>query len=424
MWMAPGDETIPYDFAWVAFALMYGLGNWSTGRAVAGLILCATGSGSILVARAANGVIPWQETSEIPLLALLMVLLVVHVRRRHVALAVVTVMADWEREQADDRERLTRLTSHELRTPLTIARGYLELLLRREDDAEKRRDMAVVEDELERLTRVTERLVRVIRLQGGGTEVESVDLDALVRQTTDRWAPMADRRWVVEADAGLHDGSGERMRACLDTLIENALRYTRDGDTVRLFASRDTDRIEVGVADSGVGMSAEQIALINGSADADADTDADADAPRDDLSQTGLGLGLVRGVVAARGGRLLAGAAPEGGAMVAMLFPLESPMGPLLTEAPAVEDLGSAPSETDVRRAARTFSAAHSLATAAARKSARQSARQSARTNRSDLARAYGVPVPDHSGLGRRTRRAVQESPSPLTRSGQSPRHP
>jgi hypothetical protein len=91
-------------------------------------------------------------------------------------------------------------------------------------------------------------------------------------------------------------------------------------------------------------------------------------------------------------------------------------MGPLLTEAPAMEDLGSAPSETDVRRAARTFSAAHSLATAAARKSARP--------NRSDLARAYGVSVPDHSGLGGRTRHAVQDSPSTLARSGLPPRHP
>ena len=178
------------------------------------------------------------------------------------------------------------------------------------------------------------------------------------------------------------------MRACLDTLIENALRYTRDGDTVRLFAFRDTDRIEVGVADSGVGLSAEQIALINGA--------ADADAPRDDLSQTGLGLGLVRGVVAARGGRLRAGAAPEGGAMVAMQFPVDSPMGPVLTEAPAMEGLVSAPSETDVRRAGRAFSAAHSLAAVAARKAARKAGRKAG--GRSRRLRATPAPVAPEAG--------------------------
>ena len=112
MWMGPGDETIPYHIAWAAFALLYGIGNWRISRAVTGLVVCALATGAVLAVRAATGIIAWQETAEIPLMSLLMVLLVVHVRRRQIALAVVTVMADWEREEAEDRERLTRLTSH------------------------------------------------------------------------------------------------------------------------------------------------------------------------------------------------------------------------------------------------------------------------------------------------------------------------
>lgn len=315
MWLWPGDETIPYHIAWASFALLYGLGEWRLVRAVAGLALCTVATGAVLVIRAAGGVIEWQETSEIPLMAILMVLAVWNIRRRQIALADAEVMAARERQQAADTERLTRLTSHELRTPLTIARGYVELILSRADDPEQRRDLAVVDDELDRLTRVTERLVRVIRLQGGG-EVERVDLDAVLRQIADRWAPVADRRWVVEADAGWYDGSAERMRASLDTLIENAIRYTADGDTVRLIGARESGLIIVGVADSGSGLSAEQIDLIN------ADGAADAQAPRDELSQTGLGLGLVRGVVAARGGRLVAGVASEGGAQLLLQIPL------------------------------------------------------------------------------------------------------
>jgi len=276
----------------------------------------------VLVVRAATGVLDWQETAEIPLMSLLMVLMVWHVRRRQVALATMTVMAERERAQAQDTERLTRLTSHEMRTPLTIASGYVELLASRADDPDQVRDLAVVADELSRLTRVTERLVRVIRLQGSG-EVETVDLDAMLRQTAERWAQVADRRWVVEAHAGEYEGLAERMRTSLDTLIENALRYTADGDTVRLTGSREAGTILVGVADSGSGLSREQIDVINGVGS------DDAEAPRDELSQTGLGLGLVRAVVAARGGRLLAGAAAEGGALVLMQIPAAAPMGQL-----------------------------------------------------------------------------------------------
>lgn len=331
MWFWPGEETIPYHVAWASFALLYGLGNWGLRRALSGLALCTLLTGAVLVTRAATGVIAISETAEIPLMSILMVLMIWHVRRRQIALAAVTTMAQREREQARDRERLTRLTSHEMRTPLTISRGYIELLLNREQEPDKRRDLEVVDDELDRLTRVTERLVRVIRLQGEA-EVRLLDLDAMLLQTVQRWSPVARRNWVVDARAGEHDGSAERMRASLDTLIENALRYTSDGDTIRLTGSRTAQQIELSVADSGAGLSDEQLAAIN-------DAAKGVEPPRDALSQTGLGLELVRGLVTAHGGRLLAGAAPEGGALLVMQIPVESPPATPLSEAVAPDDL-------------------------------------------------------------------------------------
>jgi len=326
MWVWPGEETIPYHVAWASFALAYGLGNWELRRAATGLTLYTFASGAVLVARAGTGVLEWQEASEIPLMAVLMVLVVWHVRRRQLALAAAGAMAERERAQAEDRERLTRLTSHELRTPLTIARGYLELLSAREQDPQQVRDLAVVDDELNRLTRVADRLVRVLRLQGD-TELERVDLDLVLTQTVERWAQVADRRWLVEARAGQYDGSAERMRASLDTLIENAVRYTLDGDTVRVSGRRGSGWIYLTVADSGPGLSVVLTAVINGEAE------GDLDILRDELSQTGLGLGLVRSVAAARGGRLLAGVSPEGGALLRLQIPVSSTMGPFLTGA-------------------------------------------------------------------------------------------
>lgn len=312
MWVWPGNETIPYHLAWAAFALLYALGNWPLRWAVVGLSLCAAATGAVLLLRAATGYIPWQETTEIPLMTLLVVLGVWHVRRRQLALRTVTAMAQREHREAADRERLTRLTSHEMRTPLTIARGYVELLLARVVDAGERHDLSVIDDELSRLTRATERLVRAIRFQGGA-DLGRVDVDELLRETVDRWGQVADRVWVVDTRAGAILGSGERLRACLDTLIENALRYTKDGDTVRLSGSRGARWVEIVVADSGPGLSADLRAAINGQ--------DEARAPRDELSQTGLGLGLVRDMVAARGGRVRAGVAPERGALVVMQLP-------------------------------------------------------------------------------------------------------
>lgn len=334
MWAWPGNETIPYHLAWAAFALLYALGNWRLRWAIIGMIFCAIATGALLLASAARGYIEWSEATEIPLMTLLVVLGVWHVRRRQVALRTVTAMAEREHEQAVDRERLTRLTSHEMRTPLTIARGYVELLLGRVVDPGQRHDLLVIDDELDRLTRATERLVRAIRFQGGA-DLSRVDIDALLRETAGRWAQVADRRWVVDARAGELVGSAERLRTSLDTLIENALRYTTDGGTVRLEGSRGAHWVQIAVGDSGPGFSAEQLAVINDGVDEQAQT------PRDELSQSGLGLGLVRGVVAALHGRLRADVSAEGGALLAMQFPLQS-----TTVAPPVR-----PGELSVRRA-------------------------------------------------------------------------
>jgi signal transduction histidine kinase len=344
MWASPGNETIPYHIAWVAFAVSYGEGPaWSVRSTVVGITVFATATGWILIDRAADGVIAWQETAEIPLMTLLVLLMVWHVRRRQVALAEVTTMAQAELVRGRDRDRLTRLTSHELRTPITIAQGYVELLIAK-SRARDRRDLLVVQDELSRLARGAERLLRVIRIQGTN-ELERVDVDRLVRDTGQRWSAVADRDWVFETRAGTWLCSSERLRSCLDTLIENALRYTTEVDTIRLFCVREDGSLRIGVADSGRGLSPDQLELMNSAPEPNGSRPGSdlLQASRDSLSQTGLGLGLVRSVAHARGGRVVAAGAPEGGALVCLVIPERMPKGlavqsPGLVTAPPAGD--------------------------------------------------------------------------------------
>lgn len=316
MWLSPGEETIPYHVAWIGVALAYGFDPWPPVRTFVAIAAYTVVTGGILVLRAATGVVAWEETAEIPLMAVLVLLSVWHVRRRQFALAELMKMAERDRLRAEQRERLSRLTSHEMRTPLTIAMGYLDLLLVRESEPGRRSDLEVVRDELGRLGRASERLLRMIRLQDRARR-EPVDLDAMFEQVTDRWSTVAERDWVVAASAGTYYVSAERIRACLDTLVENALRYTRAGDVIRLTTFRHNGTIFVGVADSGPGFGAEFAQAVN----------------REDFrtarkvtehlhsSQTGLGLGLLHEMVAAQGGKVVVGRAAEGGALVLMAMP-------------------------------------------------------------------------------------------------------
>jgi two-component system OmpR family sensor kinase len=324
MWMTPGEETIPYHLAWIGIALAYGLEAWPWARTLAAVIVYTVITGGILVVRAATGVIGWGETAEIPLMSLLVLLVVWNVRRRHVAYAELSTMARLDHERAAQRMRFARMTSHEMRTPATIAIGYAEVLLAHETDATKRSDLEVIRDELGRLVLAGDRIIRTIRMHDQD-DLRPHDVAELLGGTVDRWRVLADRDWVVDCAPIEHVCSEERMRACIDTLVENAVRYTEAGDTVRVFARLEGAHVVLGVADSGPGMSPE---LLRSLSRGDVRTRAEADATyvaEDPKAQTGLGLALVREAVQVRGGRLVAGVSSEGGALVAMAVPHQRP---------------------------------------------------------------------------------------------------
>jgi len=346
MFLRPGEETIPYHLGWAGFALAFGLGTWSRWQLVTALAWYTLATGAVLERSWLLGFIGWDETTEIPLMFLLSLLMVWHVRRRQGALAHVTRLAERDVQACLDREQLMQLTSHELRTPLTIARGYIELLQTRHMEPESKQDLSVVADELERLSRVSDRLIRMIRLQDDTTS-EIVDIDQVMAQAVERWRVVADRQWMLDAGAGLDLGSPERLRTGLDTLVENAIRYTSVGDTIRLVGSRQLHHVVVGVFDAGVGLTDQQIVAINGGEQSplpevtagtvpgtDAGTDADTE---DRLAGTGLGLSIVRALAHARGGTLHASHAPDGGAAMILTFPLNSPgeVGPFVPRVPS-----------------------------------------------------------------------------------------
>ena len=317
MWAWPDVEVIPYHLAWAAFALMYGFEPWPMRQTLVVLGATTVLTGALMVMHVTQGLLAADELAEIPLMLVLCLLVAWHVQRRDEAIGRVAVLARREVDAAVRRERLARLTSHEMRTPLTIATGYVDLLLEADDlGAVRRADLLVVRDELSRLARTSDRLVRMIRLQDS-LPAGPVDVDRLLRATARRFSPVADRRWVVEADAGTVQGSTERLRSCLDTLIENALRYTGPDDTVRLVATREGDHFWMGVADSGPGLAPDLAAAINaGRIPA---------GPTDGRSQTSLGLSLVRDIVQARHGRLYAGRSREGGALLVARLPALGP---------------------------------------------------------------------------------------------------
>ena len=93
MFARPEQGTIPLHLGWASFALAFGLGTWSRWQLVTSLTWFTVATGGALLHRWSLGAIGWDETTEIPLMLLLALMMVWHVRRRQAALAAATRLA-------------------------------------------------------------------------------------------------------------------------------------------------------------------------------------------------------------------------------------------------------------------------------------------------------------------------------------------
>jgi two-component system OmpR family sensor kinase len=314
MWYLPGEETVPFHFVWISLSLVYGFTYWRTSWMVLALAGVVLTTGAILVHHAASGEIRWEETTEEPLMAGIFVVMVWHVYRRQLLLREVHRIHDLERRRMDRQQLFVRLASHELRTPITVARGYTELVRSAHaDDEAMQQDTGVVLDELDKVAGITQRLVTLMQLDEPHPLCR-VDADTELLRIVRRWEPTAERLWEVGSAIGEVRVSPDRFEAALDCLLENAVKFTRRGDRIRVTGERDASGWAVHVWDSGVGIPTETAYRL-----------MHEEPGRATQTGTGLGLAIVRAVVEPLSGRLAIRGEVGAGTLVTMYIPQPAP---------------------------------------------------------------------------------------------------
>jgi PAS domain S-box-containing protein len=243
----------------------------------------------------------------------------------------VYVMRDVQREaevEAMKTEFLSNI-SHELRTPLTPIKGYAEMMLTRDVDKPRAQTfLANILEGAERLERYVDMLVNFAAMEAGRFTIhaEEVDLGAVVARIGHHWDSSTQRHRVdvtvrtrlprVMADERL-------LERALNELMDNAVKYSPDGGTVEIVArtrgSGSDRRVEVSVADHGIGIEPDALASIF------------ADFSQVDGSSTrkygglGLGLSFVDRVVKAHQGTLSATSEPGAGSVFTLSLPPATP---------------------------------------------------------------------------------------------------
>jgi signal transduction histidine kinase len=171
--------------------------------------------------------------------------------------AAYNTMADRLEEQEMMRREFVVNASHELRTPLTNLQGYLEALR----DGVLPPDPATFDslrEEVDRLGRLASSLDVLAGAEGERPHPVPVDLGALVRSTADLAAPALSRRSIaltVSAPDGLVVvARQDELAQVMANLLQNSVRYTAHGGSVRVEAVRAPDGVLVRVANTGPGI--------------------------------------------------------------------------------------------------------------------------------------------------------------------------
>ncbi len=207
--------------------------------------------------------------------------------------------------------------SHELRTPIAVLRGEIELALSALDDRDEvQQSLLAAQSQVARLSRLAEDLLLLARERAGSLVAhrQPVDLTDLALAEARTLGPVVGLRLDVRGEPVVLEADADRLRQILANLAANSA--AAGAASARVQISLDRDSADLEWADDGPGFPPDLL-------DSAFERFVRGDTARTTLSGAGLGLSIVRAVVAAHGGTVqLRNGRPLGGAVVTVRLPL------------------------------------------------------------------------------------------------------
>ncbi len=223
------------------------------------------------------------------------------------------------------KDEFIALVSHELRTPLTSIYGYVSMIDERDDlPAEVCRQVEVIARNAERLHTLVEDLLQAAQLAAGTLRIRRrrADLARLVRDAVQSAAPTAASAGVelaLDLPASVPmELDPVRMSQVLDNLISNAIKYTPPGGWARVELHALGDRVELRVADSGIGIRPDDLGELF------SNFFRTPEASHRGIQGVGLGLSISRSIIEKHGGRIDVASCPGQGSVFTVVLPVDA----------------------------------------------------------------------------------------------------
>jgi heavy metal sensor kinase len=165
----------------------------------------------------------------------------------------------------DHMRQFSAAMAHELRTPLAALRGEIDLAWHAPSasPAEQRERFGSQLEEIDRLTRLIDRILTLARAESGQIRLTraAVDLSELTLRLVEQLEPIAAAKSIelrCEAAAGVVvEGDAGWLERLVLNLVDNAVKFTGEQGRVEVRVTRDNDAARIDVEDTGVGLSPE-----------------------------------------------------------------------------------------------------------------------------------------------------------------------
>jgi signal transduction histidine kinase len=263
MRLIPAWGSVPFLIIWISLTLVYGFRLWRLGSTVLTVSVISLATGGLIGWQVVRGEQDGDYLAEVPLLALMFVIVVWHARRRMAAMEEIKRVSEHNLVLLDQQRRFLQDVSHELGTPITIALGHAELITHAATDQTIAKDARVAVEELLRMRRLANRLVLLASTDSPDfLHLAPVDAAELLVDILHRWS-QTPRRWALAAVTdGRVRADRDRLTVALDALIENAVDHTDPDGRIELSARQLGEEIVLSVEDSGSGIPAAEIGQI------------------------------------------------------------------------------------------------------------------------------------------------------------------
>jgi signal transduction histidine kinase len=251
--------------------------------------------------------------SEVPLVAEL---------ARHLAIALARARVHERAIRAvDARDNMLAVVSHDLRSPLQTIRLGLQVIASLLPPDRSRDPLEIVRRALDRQARLIDALGDAGMIDAGMFVIDPTanDVAALIADALTELTPHAEERGlaleaVVAGELPPVSCDRTRIFQVLSNVVDNAIRFSITGATIRIVASRGPAGVRIAVEDTGQGMSSDQV------------VHAFDRYWKGSPGGTGLGLFIAKAIVEAHGGRIDATSEPGVGTTVAFTLPASPPM--------------------------------------------------------------------------------------------------